>query len=416
MPNLYLKKFINPGIYLIVFLIPIYIFSLKIWFIPTNLLELLIGVLFIFWLFLNFKELPEIVGNIFKNRFFLPILLIFIGVTLSTVFSVDIRTSAGIWKGWFVIPLLFFIMLINEVRNKKQAKNIILSLFFSGIGVALVSLFYFFNHNLTYDGRLTSFYYSPNHLAMYLSPILILSLWLYSYFKKWFVMVFVFTGQYFLLSVIYLTYSYGAWAGLVAALFFVLMTTRHYRRFFKDFNRKKNIFYLFGAIFLIIIFFFFSQINSQKFQELLNFSYSSLSSRLVIWQSAWEITKDHSLNGIGPGLFQKYYLDKQSSFAPYSEWAVPQPHNLFLAFWLQTGVIGLVGFLWLLIRFFKSGFSCLLKNKDNCAEKLLIIILMAAMVYVITHGLIDTTYWKNDLSIVFLLIIALNYKAVRFSC
>lgn len=407
MTNLYFKKFINLGIYSVVFLIPAYILSFKIWFIPTNVLELLIGVLFISWFFLNFKEFPEILSGIFKNRLFLPILLIFIGVTLSTVFSVDLRTSAGIWKGWFVVPLLFFIVLVNEVRNRRQAKNIILSLFFSGIGVALVSLFYFFNHNLTYDGRLSGFYLSPNHLAMYLSPVLILSLWLYSYFKKRLVVFFVFTGQCLLMLVIYLTYSYSAWTGLVAALFFILAIIGYYWQFFKDFNKEKNIFYLFSAVFLIIIFFFLFQVNSQKFQGLLDFSYPSLSSRFIIWESAWEMTKDHSLNGIGPGLFQKYYLDKQVSLGSYSEWAVPQPHNLFLAFWLQTGLIGLIGFLWLLIRFFKTSFSCLLKNKNSCADKLLLIVLMAVMVYILIHGITDTTYWKNDLSVVFWLILAL---------
>lgn len=282
--------------------------------------------------------------------------------------------------------------------------------------MALVSLFYFFNHNLTYDGRLSGFYLSPNYLAMYLSPVLILSLWLYSYLKKRLIVFLVFVGQCLLLLVIYLTYSYGAWTGLITALFFVLVTMRYYGRFFKDFNKKKNIFYLFGVIFLIIIFFFLFQINSQKFQGLIDFSYPSLSSRFVIWQSAWEMTKDHSLNGIGPGLFQKYYLDKQISLNSYPEWAVPQPHNLFLAFWLQTGLIGLIGFLWLLIRFFKTSFSCLLKNKNSYADKLLLIILMAVMVCVLVHGITDTTYWKNDLSIVFWLVTALNCKAARFFC
>lgn len=404
MLNLSFQKIINFWIYLIVFLIPAYIFSFKIWLIPTNFLELLIGILFVFWLFLNFKELPKIINDIFKNRFFLPILLIFIGVTLSVVFSIDIKTSAGIWKGWFLIPLMFFIVLTNEVRNRKQVKNIILSLFFSGIGVALVSLFYFLNNNLTYDGRLSSFYLSPNYLAMYLSPILILSLYLYSVFDKKVLKFLLFIVYCPLFAVLYLTYSYGAWIGLAIALIFLAVFQKlSFRN--SAFNWKPSF-----CLFLLIISFFFFQINSQKFQELLDFSYPSLSSRLVIWQSAWEITKDHSLNGIGPGLFQKYYLDKQDSFAPYLEWAVPQPHNLFLAFWLQAGLIGLIGFFWLLIRFFKIGLKKLFTVRCSLS-----VVLMATMVYILTHGITDTTYWKNDLAIVFWLIIALNYKAGRFS-
>jgi len=66
--------------------------------------------------------------------------------------------------------------------------------------------------------------------------------------------------------------------------------------------------------FLIIILFFSFQASSYKFQEFLDFSYPSLESRLIIWQSSWGIIKDHSLIGIGPGMFQKYYLDEQVNF------------------------------------------------------------------------------------------------------
>lgn len=415
MINLYLKKFINPGIYLIVFLIPAYVFYFKIWLIPINLLEVLIGVLFFVWFIGNFNKIPEMSRDAFKSPLFLPIFLIFLGVTFSTLFSDVLRTSAGIWKGWFIIPLLFFVVVLSEIKNKKQVQKIILSLLFSGLGVSLIALFYFFSHNLTYDGRLRAFYESPNHLAMYLSPILILSLCLYFLVKNRLLKVLLVIYYLLLFLVIYLTYSYGAWAGLLVSLFFVLLIAMRSRLVF-NFNKQKNAIYLLTLLFLLILSFFLSQINSQKFQGMLDLSYPSLSSRFVIWQSASEIIKDHPLNGIGPGLFQKYYLEYQVMFEPYLEWTTPQPHNIFLAFWLQTGLIGLVGFLWLLIRFFKTSFFCLMKNKDNCADKLLIIILMAAMIYILIHGLVDTTYWKNDLSIVFWLIIALNYKAIRFSC
>ncbi|MBU4030744.1 O-antigen ligase family protein [Patescibacteria group bacterium] len=393
MLNLNLKKIIEYGIYLVVFLIPTYIFSFKIWLIPTNLLEALVSVLFLAWFIGNFNKIPEISRSMFKSSFFPPILLIFLGASISTIFSDDIITSAGIWKSWFIVPLLFFVVVLNAIKNGKQVQKIISSLFFSGFWVSLIALFYFFSHNLTYDGRLKAFYESPNHLAMYLSPILILSLYLYFVFDKKIIKFFLFAAHCSLLVVLYLTYSYGAWIGLIASLFFLLATIK----------KQKKIFYLIGIMFLIVASFFAFQINSQKFQGMIDFSYPSLSSRFVIWQSAWEIIKDQPFNGIGPGLFQEYYLKYQVTLEPYLEWAVPQPHNLFLAFWLQTGLLGLLGFIWLLFRFFRIKINSLA------------IILMATMICVLIHGLVDTTYWKNDLAVVFWLIIALNYKAIRLS-
>ena len=301
---------------------------------------------------------------------------------MATLLSVDLRVSAGIWKGWFIVPLLFFIVIIDNLRTKKQVRDILTALFLSGAGVALVALWYWLNNNLTYDGRLRAFYLSPNHLAMYLSPILISSFYLYFCFKKNIYKILLFTVHCPLFIVIYLTYSYGAWLGILAALIFLLIIKK---------NKKIAL-----VFFLMAILILFLQMPSPKFQ--------ALKSRLIIWQSAGEIIKDHPLVGIGPGMFQKYYLDYQAKFPPYLEWAVPQPHNLFLAFWLQTGLIGLTGLVWLLVLFFRS-----------VAPKKLSAILIATMIYILIHGLVDTTYWKNDLAVIFWLLIALNYKASHLS-
>lgn len=121
----------------------------------------------------------------------------------------------------------------------------------------------------------------------------------------------------------------------------------------------------------------------------------------MVWQSAILIIKDNPIFGIGPGMFQEYYLNYQRYFSPYLEWAVPQPHNLFLAFWLQTGIIGMAGFLFLIFWFFGHGFTLILRR----IHADIVLALMSIMVYTLIHGLLDTTYWKNDLSVIFWLII-----------
>ena len=383
-----LQKIINSLIYLTVFSLPLYLVSFKVGWVPTNVLELLICILFVFWAIGLFGSEDRL---FFNSKIWLPVLLIFIGVTIAVWFSSDLEVSAGIWKSWFVIPLVFFIVVISHIKTKEQVENIIVSLTLSGALVGLVALYYWLNNDLTYDGRLSAFYLSPNYLAMYLSPILILSLYLYSIFKQRVYKITLLIIYFLFALVIYLTYSYGAWLGLLAALAFIL------------FQRKNKkillIFFLFVVLISII------QIPSDKFQGFLDLSYPSLESRLVIWQSSWEILKDNFLIGIGPGMFQKYYLAYQDIFKPYPEWAVPQPHNVFLAFWLQTGLLGLIGFIWLLLIYFVH----LLKKTDP--KYVLGSVLIGLMIYILVHGLVDTTYWKNDLAIIFFLIIALGYKA-----
>ena len=114
----------------------------------------------------------------------------------------------------------------------------------------------------------------------------------------------------------------------------------------------------------------------------------SFDARLIIWQKALEVFKNYPLTGIGPGTFEDY-------FPSYPIWGVPQPHNLYLAFLIQTGIIGFIGFIWLLVWFFKS------KIRSPITDYELRITLIMVMVYILVHGLVDTTYWKNDLSVMF---------------
>ena len=99
------------------------------------------------------------------------------------------------------------------------------------------------------------------------------------------------------------------------------------------------------------------------------------------------------LLGIGPGNFQTIYLDYQKYYPHYLEWAVPHPHSMYLAFWLYGGFLGLVGFLGLAYFFLRDIFK-----GDKSPVRLMA---LGIMVYFLIHGVFDTAYFKNDLSLVF---------------
>lgn len=397
------------GIYLIIFSLPAYLLRLNVFGIPFTALEILIYALFVAWLIKNppfffpkkFKEYFR--GNFYNKILITGIFLLLLGAAASAIFSSDLKTSFGILKGWFFVPLLFFIVLVSSIGSYQQTINLLKSFFVSGIAVAIISLIYFFSPSsggLSYDGRLLGFYLSPNHLAMYLAPALIIGVFLFccpriSGAEK----IFLLAALPVIFIPFYLTYSYAAWTALAFSFFLLLYLL------VKKLPLGKK-FLLLAACGLIFLAVAFGQTNTDKFKNLKNLSYrSSLNSRLMIWRAAWLIGKDHPLLGIGPGNFQKYYLDYQSRVLktdPYLEWAVPQPHNIFLAFWLETGVLGLAGFILLLFWFFGAGLDNFRKNKPLSA------FLFSLMAYTLIHGLVDTTYWKNDLSVIFWIIIGLT--------
>jgi O-antigen ligase len=143
-----------------------------------------------------------------------------------------------------------------------------------------------------------------------------------------------------------------------------------------------------------------SQTNYYKFQDIKNLSErSSLASRIIIWKSAEKMLENNPVIGIGPGNFQNKYLEYQKYFPPYLEWAAPQPHNLYLAFWLQSGLLGLIGFLFIVISWIKTLVAHIRHQKNGLSSVSAAI--LGIMFYILIHGLVDTPYWKNDLSIIF---------------
>ena len=364
---------------LTIFCLPLYLIRLSFFSLPTNILEILALFSILSLLLKNPTDVLRQWQDLLRN-FYLPIFLIFIGL----LFSFSSNPSflgLGIIKGWFIIPFLFSISLTIVFENKEGLDKILKVFYFSISAVAIVAIFYKLLGIMTYDGRLEAFYFSPNYLAMYLAPGILIGIYLIKKNPACFLQKIFFLFFVAILASLYFTYSYGAWIAIVLAFVSVSII-------------KNNVFQKkYWIIPIIILFLFFTlQTNNSKFQDFFN-SKSSFQSRITIWKSALKIIKNNPILGIGPGNFQEKYLEYQQFFPPYLEWSAPQPHNLFLAFWLQTGILGLIGFLFLIFLWIKIQ----LHQKNTAFSAMF----LGIMFYFLLHGLIDTPYWKNDLAFVF---------------
>jgi O-antigen ligase len=384
-------------IFATVFLIPTYLIRFNLFKIPTNILEILIYLTFVSWIF----EKPQIdwkkLYASYKIYIF-SIALIFIGLILSTLVNKNYQTGFGIIKGWFFDPILFGFVLFQTIKEKEEVEKILKTLYFSAFAVSLAALEYFFYGYLTYDGRLQAFYNSPNYLAMYLSPAIFIGFYLFKIHNSKLIQNSKFKIQnyiiplslFIILFIIYLTYSYAAWVSIIISLSIVRFIT-------KKLSKK------FILISLLIIFIaFLTQLGNLKLNNAFS-ERSSLNSRMMIWKSSTLMLKNNLVFGIGPGNFQNKYLEYQKYFPPYLEWAVPQPHNLYLAFWLQSGIIGFVGFAILILFWFKN-ILAQIKNNPVLA------VFAGIIIYILLHGIFDTTYWKNDLALVFWIALFLTKK------
>lgn len=362
-------------IYFSIIAIPSYAIRFSVFGIPTNLFELF-ALLAIMMFFIK-RESSKFDLREYKN-YLIPIVMIMVGLILSSIVNEAYRSGLGAMKSWLVIPMLFAFIATKEIK-KDEYKNIFKALYASAFLISCIALAYFITGKVTFDGRLQTFYNSPNYLAMYIAPAVLLGLAFFKENKKVYGL-----SLGVILIALYLTFSYAAWLAIVASGLSLFIFSK----------KRVKIGQMIAGLVAIVAIFVLLQGGTKKMEGLINLEErSSASSRIMIWTSADKIIQDNWLFGIGSNQFQNKYLEYQKYFPPYLEWSVPQPHNLLLAFWLQAGIIGLAGFGFLVWQWLKQ----LVKEDDFWIASAS----LAVVAYVLGHGLFDTTYFKNDLAAVF---------------
>jgi O-antigen ligase len=397
------------SLFLILLLLPTYQIRWQLFGIPLTFLEILILISFLVWLVKKVRFKEKIFSLVIRKNFSILILFFFLVlVSGGAIFlSPATRSGAGIWKAYFLEPFLFLIVFLDVLKEKKDFLWAGAALVFSGAIIAFYSL----GQKIVGQGvwstevwgqpqilRVTGPFPHPNFLGLYLAPLFILGLGLIFFqFRKEriklvlnFLLLFLLYGCSFIFA--------RAEGAIVAVVLILFLGGLIYA------PTRKWILILFLIFLLLVSFYpsFRSEIIDKVFLR-------DLSGRLRIniWQGAWQMVKDSPILGQGLGgyqilapQYQKPYYGPNGSGLVSVE-THPYPHSLFLTIWLELGLLGLIIFFLILFHFFKIGFQKIKK------EPILISSLMGAMLVILIYGLVDTPYFKNDLAILFWVIVAL---------
>ncbi len=406
-------------LFLICLCLPAYQIRFKIGFLPMTLLEVLILILFFSWFFLKLRPKAgqdladkEKGLKIFREKWqalgiWSWLILFWLLLASAAVFRAqDLRAGAGIFKAFFLGPVLFFLVLTDCLKSEKERKIVLFGLFLSAFYLSFFALFqkFFGGGVMSLEAlgqpkvwRATSLFPQPNFLGLYLGPIAILLLgrkqnifFLITFFLSIFAII--------------LARSEGALLGVFFGLLF----------FFLLFSGKTRKIALISFLILAILVLSFAP--SRNFlTEKIVFHDLSGRLRLNIWQGAWSLLKTSPFLGVGLGGYQNlvpqfqqpyYFQDKLISVETH-----PYPHNFYLALWLELGFLGLLVFWGILVKFFVSIFR---RIKNNPSSKRFLLAVAGAMIVILIHGLVDTPYFKNDLSVLFWLIIGLSVLPNHF--
>jgi len=392
-----MEKNIRNLILLSLLVLPLSQLSISIFGAPIYLPEIPIGISMI--LYLMGLKAGKVVFYPVPKEFSFGSTFLLLGAVFSAISSGASLQELGALKSWVFFPLLAAFLVFQAFRKESYRRGALMIWFLSVASTAIISFFPVPFVHETYDGRLASFFPSPNHLAFFLEPGILIGAYFLLRRAKVFRYqdLFFLIGTAFIISSIFRTESRGA---LIAVLSGIAML------FSGKFFSRKIITRSISLLIPVISIFFISFLLGLDWERLGSGEIrTSLASRVMIWNASASMLREHPLFGIGLRNFEGEYLFLQAKFPPYLEWAVPHPHNIVLALWLQTGILGLLGFAVMIgssvHSLWKEGFE---DEKGKIPmEKVLFLSYLSAF---LIHGLVDTPFFRNDLSFQFLVILA----------
>lgn len=434
------KKF-DLAVLIVVASVPLYVVRWSIGNLPTTLLEILIIILFIVWLAKNYQSILTRLKYNFnqgkiKKRYPFDWELIswlIIGLTSAMLAGLTFK-DLGLWRAYFFEPALLFIIFVNTFSTKEKIIKLAYAFGVSALVVVAISYYQFITGQfipnefwvITGSRRATSLFPFPNAVSLYLGPIIFfllgVVLTIYKTNKKL---------SYGLLSIIVLSASAivlaksegGVFAVVLVSFIGLLLANNKARLvalgliiiiglglcFWPKFNNY--------VVERVTLNNFSGQVRKIQWRETINMLYHGkivTGAGLNNYQVAIEPWHQKGFFFNKEKLSQTDFVNKIKSDKIYREahWQPLEiylyPHNIFLNFWSELGLIGLLLFLWLVIKYFYFSLKAFSKEqKINNPDQWLNFGLILVMLNIIIHGLVDVPYFKNDLAILFWLWLAL---------
>ncbi len=381
---------------LIVLSTPFYLFPKTVTDLPFSPTEAMLVGLLVAWLVPALRRTLRSGGpGPRRLRLDWPIVLFLLGAVFAGLAATDLGTHARNLRVVVLEPLLFYYLAKRESQTEDEFFGLVDAWLLAGVAV---SLFAFYQYLFTSDtivaegvARARGLYGSPNNLGIYLARVLpvagCLAVWgerRRGLYAAAFAVV---------AAALALTFSLGAWLGAAVALLFVALLG----------SRRRFALGIVGVLALALLggwLLDLPRIVSHFSPDAATWRW-----RVYVWQAGINMVRDHPLLGVGLDNFLKLY----PSYMLPEAWPEPglsHPHNLLLDLWLSTGLLGLVGGVWLIGRQLWRAWRSW-RFADSVQLRAVGLGLFASTVDLVVHGSFDNAYFLVDLAMVFWLVQAL---------
>lgn len=303
--------------------------------------------------FLLYLYKNRTIFHITDRTYYFAIFLFMSTMLISAFGSGNIGKGLKVWSDfwlWRMMPFFIITLALNEVTAAKK----ILTVAIMGITASALCALW---QGIGGNARAAGFFGSPMTLAGWLCiylPILFVCFFEKSVFGKWQWA----TGGILVIGFGALLFNgtRGAWLGVAIVIFLLLL--------YYLIQCKKM------AIFILCAFLFMG-VGLSQYQPLVNRIYSitdtkANSERFLMWNSAFQMFKDHPIVGVGLGQYKDNYQQKYIS-PNAKEPKLEHAHNNFMQMLAENGLIGFSGFLILISCFIGYSFNRFWKEKNPYA-------------------------------------------------
>lgn len=371
--------------------------------INADIILYILALVYIIGLILYKKERQELlylVKNIFNNTILLSIsclnLLMYLSVFIANDKRISLTNSIR-----FSMYIFIFYLISYKIKSSKQISIILKCFVFTSFLSGIYSLFQigytlYLGYSIDPSIRISSFLENPNNLSAYsiLSIFIVLSLLINSKSKKSKMLY----ALLIVLLAINIIFSQSRSALLAIVFGFLLFAIL--------WNRK----FLIVSVLIPLVLFIIPQ-SRVRFLQI--FDATQNISRFNIWEITKLMIKDNPVFGIGYENFSNAYstyIKDNLSYSIGEGYVATHPHNIFLKFQVELGILGTLLFILFLVCIIFTFYKLFKTNIANIESRILLIGFSTSFISFILMNLIDCYVSAPKIMMTFFILLGvLNY-------
>lgn len=352
--------------------------------VPTEpLLAIMAGAFALRWIVLKSRGVK--IGFPFK----LPMLLYSAGICLSLINTTHLYASI---KGSFraLVYMMLSVIVFSIINDRQKLKRFFIIAMVSGtIAVGWTAIFLIdriemWRWTTAYEGTPFTSY---AHYGSFVVVILFILLARMIYDRGVYDRV-IWSGlTVFYIVAICLCFSRGVWLSFIISMGFLLIQRSEGVK-----NKKMLIAGAFVLLFVVLISIpQVSDVIISRVSTIFSLKYGTNKERLLRWATAIAMFERHPILGAGYGSFAFSYINDPAILGRVSKYGMGA-HSEYLQVLSETGLIGFIGWMWIIVSFFLYGFRLLNKlglKSENMLWRSLAIGIMSAELALLIHFLVN---------------------------